>query len=153
MGTAISCMECMCMCFCVCLCVCACAVYICVLRAHACVCVHVCTCVYVYVYVYVWCVCTCVFMHVSVQSTHKPVRGCKKVMVAPMQGAYEKEAMGKGEPKNVINLELVQKAHRPGTACKLLRLLRRRVGPSMEISTNSELPVARYNVCINARCI
>ena len=41
-------------------------------------------------------------------------------MVAPMQSAFKKEAMGKESLKNV-NVESVHKAHRPGRACKLLR--------------------------------
>ena len=46
-------------------------------------------------------------------------------MVAPKQGAYDKEV--EEEPKNV-NLEVVQKAHRPGRVRKMLRVLQCRIG-------------------------
>ena len=51
-----------------------------------------------------------------------------------------KKCYGEGEPENV-NLALVQQAHRPARACKLVRFMHQRIGPSMEISENSELPV------------
>ena len=63
-----------------------------------------------------------------------------------------KGSYGEGQPENV-NLALVQWAHRPGRACKLLRFMHRGIGPSMEICANSELPVARYNGCTEERCI
>ena len=47
----------------------------------------------------------------------------------------------------------VQKAHQRGRACKLLRPQRFSVGPWVEICAKSGLPLARYNVCTNARCI
>ena len=55
-------------------------------------------------------------------------------------------------PKKV-NPALVQKEHLPARSCKLLRLVQRRVGPAVEICAHSELPVARYKGCTNARCI
>ena len=63
-----------------------------------------------------------------------------------------KGSWGEGEPKNV-NLETVQKAHRPERASKLLRFLHRRLWPWTKIYANSGLPVAQYNGCTNARCI
>ena len=64
-----------------------------------------------------------------------------------LKGSFEE-----GEPKNV-NLALVEKAHLPLRACKLLRLLQRRKGQPVKIYAHSELTVARYKGYINARCI
>ena len=64
-----------------------------------------------------------------------------------LNGSY-----GEGEPENV-NFESVRKAHQPERACKLMDLMHRRIGPSMEICANSQLPLARYIVCTNARGI
>ena len=58
---------------------------------------------------------------------------------------HMKKKLWEGEPKNV-NPVWVQKAYRPTRACKLLRLLQRRIGPPMEICANSGLFLARYNV-------
>ena len=62
-----------------------------------------------------------------------------------------KGSYGVVEPENV-NPESVRKAYRPARNPKLLRLLQRRIGPSMEICANSGLPPARCNVFTNARC-
>ena len=73
-------------------------------------------------------------------------------MFVPMQGAYAVkriEVVG----KESLNPESVQKVYRPGRAYKPLGLLQRRIGPSTEIFANSGLPLVRYNVCTNARCI
>ena len=53
--------------------------------------------------------------------------------------------MGK-ESKNV-NLESVQKAHRPERAWRLHRLTHRRIEASMENCENSLLPLAGYIAC------
>ena len=48
---------------------------------------------------------------------------------------------------------MVQKEHLPVRACKLLRLVQRHVAPPVEICTHSEVPVARFKGCTNARCV
>ena len=46
------------------------------------------------------------------------------------------------------------KSARSGTGLQnILRLMQRLIRQSMEISANSELPIARYNICTKARCI
>ena len=51
------------------------------------------------------------------------------------------------------NPALVQKEHLPARSCKLLRLVKRRVGSAVEIYAHSELPVARKKGCTNTRYI
>ena len=59
---------------------------------------------------------------------------------------------GLEEFKNV-NPFSVQKAHKAVRAGQYLRLLQRRIEPSMEIRVHSRLFLARYKGCTNARCI
>ena len=59
---------------------------------------------------------------------------------------------GHEEFKNV-NPFSVQKAHKAVRAGKYLRSLQRRIVPSMEIHVHSQLFLARYKGCTNARCI
>ena len=63
-----------------------------------------------------------------------------------------KGSYGEGKPKNV-NLALVQTAHQPLRASKLLRLLQRRIGRPIQICANSELHIARYYGCTKASYI
>ena len=60
--------------------------------------------------------------------------------------------MGKGSLKNV-NHALVHTADRPLLTSKLLRLMKRRIGPPIQICAHSELHVARYYGCTKARCM
>ena len=59
---------------------------------------------------------------------------------------------GHEEFKNV-NPFSVQKAHKVVRAGQYLRPMQRRIMPSMEIRLHSRLILARYNGCINAKCI
>ena len=59
---------------------------------------------------------------------------------------------GHEEFKNVNSFS-VQKAHKAVGAGKYLRSLQRRIVPSMEIHVHSQLFLARYKSCTNARCI
>ena len=56
------------------------------------------------------------------------------------------------EFKNV-NLFLVQKAHKAVRAGQYLRLMHRRIVPSMEFRVHSRLILSRYKGCTNARWI
>ena len=59
---------------------------------------------------------------------------------------------GHKEFKNV-NPFSVQKAHKAARAGQNLRLMQRRIVPSLEIRVHSRLILARYKGCTNARCI
>ena len=52
-----------------------------------------------------------------------------------------------------VNPFSAQKAHKAVRAGKYLRLMQRRIVPSMEILLHSRLILARYKGCTNARCI
>ena len=52
-----------------------------------------------------------------------------------------------------VNPFSVQKAHKSVLAGQYLRPMQRRIGPSMEIHVHSQLFLARYKGCTNARCI
>ena len=52
-----------------------------------------------------------------------------------------------------VNLFPVQKAHKAVRAGQYLRLLQRRIQPSMQIRVHSRPFLARYKGCTNARCI
>ena len=52
-----------------------------------------------------------------------------------------------------VNPFSVQKAHKAVRASQYLRLLQRRIEPSMEICLHSRRFLARYKGCTNARCI
>ena len=52
-----------------------------------------------------------------------------------------------------VNPFSVQKAHKAIRAGQYLRLMQRRIVPSLEIRVHSRLILARYKGCTNARCI
>ena len=52
-----------------------------------------------------------------------------------------------------LNPFSVQKVHKAVRAGQYVRPLQRRIGPSMEIRVHSQLILARYKGCDNARCI
>ena len=62
-------------------------------------------------------------------------------MFAPKQSSHQKEAMGKERLKNV-NHELVQATYRPIWTIRLPGWMQRRIGPTIEIYLNLELPIA-----------
>ena len=111
-----------------------------------------------------------------VRWTHKPARACKHLPLLQHRVMPSMEiransrlnlAWCKGCTKassiwgrswvyresKIVTVQLVQSTHKPARACKHLRLLQRRVMPSMEIRATSRLNLARCKGCTNANSI